>query len=92
MAIQHTLAGAADQHIGAYVSRISRDPWPSVQKAYPVVAPVVIRSAVEAPLYWRYVAMRLVFTGALFTILVQWEGLPLDEHGRAHRHIAPFSL
>jgi len=29
---------------------------------------------------------------ALFNILVQWDGLSLDEHGRTHRSIARFSL
>ena len=41
---------------------------------------------------WRYVTMRLAFTVALFNVLVQWDGLPLDAHGRAHRSIARFSL
>jgi len=36
--------------------------------------------------------MRLAFTVALFNILVQWDGLPLDAQGRVHRSIAPFSL
>jgi len=38
---------------------------------------------------WRYFTMRLASTVALFTILVQWEGLPVDEHGHTHRSIAP---
>jgi len=41
---------------------------------------------------WRYFTMRLAFTVALFNILVQWDGLTLDEHGRTHRSIARFSL
>ena len=41
---------------------------------------------------WRYFTMRLAFTVALFNILVQWDGLPLDAHGCAHRSIAQFSL
>lgn len=41
---------------------------------------------------WRYFTMRLALTVALFNVLVQWEGLPLDEHGEAHLSIAPFSL
>ncbi len=41
---------------------------------------------------WRYFTMRLAFTVALFNILVQWDGLSLDEHGRTHRSIAQFSL
>ena len=32
------------------------------------------------------------FTVAVFNILVQWDGLPLDEHGCAHRSLAQFSL
>jgi hypothetical protein len=41
---------------------------------------------------WRYFTMRLAFIVAVFNVLVQWDGLPLDEHGCAHRSIAPFSL
>ncbi len=41
---------------------------------------------------WRYFTMRLAFTMALFNVLVQWDGLPLDEQGCAHRSIAQFSL
>jgi len=41
---------------------------------------------------WRYFTMRLAFTVALFNILVQWDGLPVDEHGHTHRSIAQFSL
>lgn len=41
---------------------------------------------------WRYFTMRLAFTMALFNVLVQWAGLPLDEQGEAHLSIAPFSL
>jgi len=41
---------------------------------------------------WRYFTMRLAFTVALFNILVQWDGLPVDEHGHTHRSIARFSL
>jgi hypothetical protein len=41
---------------------------------------------------WRYFTMRLAFTLAVFNILVQWDGLPLDEHGCAHRSLAQFSL
>ena len=41
---------------------------------------------------WRYFTMRLAFTVALFNVLAQWDGLPLDEHGCAHRSIAQFSL
>lgn len=41
---------------------------------------------------WRYFTMRLAFSVALFNILVQWDGLSLDEHGCAHRSMAQFSL
>lgn len=41
---------------------------------------------------WRYFTMRLAFVVALFNLLVQWDGLPLDKHGCAHRSIAQFSL
>ena len=41
---------------------------------------------------WRYFTMRLAYTVALFNLLVQWDGLPLDAQGQAHRSIAPFSL
>ena len=41
---------------------------------------------------WRYFTMRLAFTVALFNVLVQWDGLPLDAQGRIHRSIAQFSL
>ena len=41
---------------------------------------------------WEYFCMRLAFLTALFNILVQWEGLPLDDQGCGHRSIAPFSL
>ena len=41
---------------------------------------------------WRYFTMRLAFTMAVFNVLVQWDGLPLDEHGEAHLSIAQFNL
>ncbi len=41
---------------------------------------------------WRYFTMRLAFTMSLFNVLVQWDGLPLDDHGETHLSIAPFSL
>ena len=41
---------------------------------------------------WRYFTMRLAFTVALFNILVQWDGLPLDAQGHAHLALAQFSL
>lgn len=40
----------------------------------------------------RYFTMRLAYTLALFNVLVQWDGLPLDELGQAHRSLAQFSL
>jgi hypothetical protein len=44
------------------------------------------------PRAWEYFCTRLAFLLALFNILVQWEGLPLDVHGCAHRSLAHFSL
>jgi hypothetical protein len=41
---------------------------------------------------WEYFCMRLAFLLALFNILVQWDGLPLDAHGCAHRSLAQFGL
>ena len=41
---------------------------------------------------WRYFTMRLAYTMALFNVLVQWDGLLLDEQGHAHRSIASFNL
>jgi hypothetical protein len=41
---------------------------------------------------WRYFTMRLAFVVALFNILVQWDDLPLDKRGCAHRSIAQFAL
>jgi hypothetical protein len=41
---------------------------------------------------WEYFCMRLAYLLALFNILVQWDGLPLDEQGYAHRSLAQFSL
>jgi len=36
--------------------------------------------------------MRLAFTVTLLNTLVRWDGLSLDEHGRTHHSIAPFSM
>jgi len=41
---------------------------------------------------WRYFTMRLAFLIALFNLLVDWDGLMVDEHGQIHRSIAQFSL
>lgn len=41
---------------------------------------------------WRYFTMRLAFTVAVFNVVVQWDGLSLDQHGCAHRSLAQFSL
>jgi len=41
---------------------------------------------------WDYFVARLAFTLAAFNLLVQWDGLPVDEHGRTHLSIARFSL
>lgn len=41
---------------------------------------------------WEYLRAHLAYTMALFNILVQWNGLPVDEQGKVHLHIAQFSL
>lgn len=41
---------------------------------------------------WAAVRSRLAFTMALFNILVQWHGLPVDENGTIRVSIAEFSL
>jgi len=41
---------------------------------------------------WRNVRARLAFTMAVFNMLVQWDGLPVDEAGNVHLSIAEFSL
>jgi hypothetical protein len=41
---------------------------------------------------WDYFCMRLSFLMALFNILVQWDGLPLDAEGHGHRSLAQYSL
>jgi hypothetical protein len=41
---------------------------------------------------WEYLKARLAFALAAFNICVQWDGLPLDEEGRVHLHLAQFSL
>ena len=41
---------------------------------------------------WRYFMTRLVFTMAMFNVLVQWDGLQPDADGIIHLSIAQFSL
>ena len=41
---------------------------------------------------WDYFKSRLAYTMAMFNVLVQWDGLEVDEDGAVHFHLAPFSL
>ena len=41
---------------------------------------------------WEYFKSRLAYTMAMFNILVQWDGVQVDEEGCVHFSIAPFSL
>lgn len=41
---------------------------------------------------WAYLKSRLAFTMAMFNILVEWDGIQVDEFGKVHFSIAPFSL
>ncbi len=41
---------------------------------------------------WAALHARRAFTMALFNLLVQWDGLPVDEDGNIHLSIAEFSL
>lgn len=41
---------------------------------------------------WAYFKSRLAFTMAMFNILVQWDGVQVDEGGDVHFSLAPFSL
>ncbi len=41
---------------------------------------------------WSYFMARLAFTMAVFNLLVQWNGLPVDANGNIHLSIAQFSL
>ena len=41
---------------------------------------------------WAYFKTRLAFTMALFNLLVQWEGLSIDDDGFVPLSIAQFSL
>lgn len=41
---------------------------------------------------WAYLKSRLAFTMAMFNILVEWDGIQVDELGCIHFSLAPFSL
>jgi hypothetical protein len=41
---------------------------------------------------WAYFESRLAYTLALFNLLVQWDGIQVDEAGCVHFELAPFSL
>ena len=41
---------------------------------------------------WAYLKSRLAFTIAMFNLLVQWDGIQVDEFGCVHFSLAPFSL
>ena len=41
---------------------------------------------------WRNLQARLAYTMVLFNILVQWDGLPVDDDGIIHLSIAEFTL
>lgn len=41
---------------------------------------------------WDGVGARLAYTMAAFNILVQWDGLPVDDDGNVRLAIAQFSL
>ena len=41
---------------------------------------------------WAYLKSRLAFTMAMFNILVEWNGIQVDECGNVHFSLAPFSL
>jgi hypothetical protein len=41
---------------------------------------------------WAYFLSRLAFTMAMFNILVEWDGIQVDEFGCVHFALAPFSL
>ena len=41
---------------------------------------------------WSYFHSRLAYTMALFNLLVQWDGIQVDEDGNVHFSIAEFSL
>ena len=41
---------------------------------------------------WAYFQSRLAYTMAMFNLLVQWDGIQVDEEGCVHFSLAPFSL
>jgi hypothetical protein len=41
---------------------------------------------------WRNLQARLAYTMAVFNVLAQWDGLPVDENGIIHLEIAKFGL
>jgi hypothetical protein len=41
---------------------------------------------------WPYLKARLAFTAAAFNVLVDWNGVVADEHGKVHLSIAEFGL
>jgi hypothetical protein len=41
---------------------------------------------------WAYLKSRLAFTMAMFNVLVEWDGIQVDEWGNVHFSLAPFSL
>jgi len=41
---------------------------------------------------WAYLKSRLAFTMAMFNLLIQWDGIQVDEFGCIHFSLAPFSL
>lgn len=41
---------------------------------------------------WAYFKSRLAYTMAMFNLLVQWDGLQVDQDGWVHFSLAPFSL
>ncbi len=41
---------------------------------------------------WAYLKSRLAFAEAMFNILVDWEGIQVDEFGSVHFSLASFSL
>lgn len=41
---------------------------------------------------WGSLRARLAYTMAVFNVLVQWDGIAMDEDGNVHLSIAEFSL
>jgi hypothetical protein len=78
----------------ANMKAVKKGPWNErllVETFYSMLT-VVCHSKKMTHRVWAYCCMRLAFLVALVTILVQGEGLPLDDQGYGHRSIAPFSL